>query len=64
MGDDEKIYFFRPLRGKFIGCRNEHKISEMSKRDWGSRAEVYCCIYSTFRDILEGDLHNDEWIEC
>jgi hypothetical protein len=64
--DIQTVYFFRPKFGRIIGSFNEYKIKKMIGQEYGNMAihrDPLHCACIDFLITIQGDLHNDEWID-
>ena len=61
------IFFYKPKwGGRHIGSFSEYKIKQMIRQDYKHQAEhrdPLSCAVIDFLITIQGDIHNDEWID-
>ncbi len=62
--DTTTIFYYQPKYGRRIGCHSKYKIERMIEQEYGHMAhhrDVGECPKWAFKEILNGEVHNDEW---
>ena len=65
LSNTNTIFYYQPKKGKRIGSSSEFKIKKMIEQEYGDMAkhrDVLHCGEYDFVVILNGDVHNDEWL--